>query len=189
MSVEERNFTQMLMDWNHGDTEALDALMPLIVDELRHVASKYLRGESAASTLQPTALINEVYLRLVDRKRVSWKDRAHFFSFAALTMRRILVEHARARKAAKRGSGQEFATLIEAPGADGSSHRVNVLDLDRALDKLAALDAQQARVVELRYFTGLTVNETAQAMGIGRASVTRYWALAKAYLYRELKRQ
>ncbi len=189
MSEDSRDVTQILIDWNHGDTEALDALMPQIVDELRRVSSMYLRGESDASVLQPTALINEVYLRLIDRKRVSWQDRAHFFAFAALTMRRILVEHARARNAAKRGRGEELATLIDTPGSDGSAKRVDVLDLDRALKKLARLDAKQARVVELRYFTGLTVTETAEAMGIARASVTRYWTLAKAYLYRELNRQ
>ncbi len=189
MSTESRDVTQMLIDWNHGDTGALDALMPQIVDELRAVAGRYLRGESDADVLQPTALINEVYLRLIDRKRVSWQDRAHFFAFAALTMRRILVEHARARNAVKRGSGEELATLIEAPSSDSSAKKVDILDLDRALEKLAALDEKQARVVELRYFTGMTVNETAEAMGIARASVTRYWTLAKAYLYRELKRQ
>lgn len=189
MSAGSRDVTQLLIDWNRGDAAALDALMPQIIDELRRVANKYLRSESAASTLQPTALINEVYLRMVDRKRVSWKDRAHFFSFAALTMRRVLVEHARARRAAKRGGGRDRVTLIDSPPSDPSSKKAEVLDLDRALDKLAALDRKQARVVELRYFTGLTVNETAEAMGISRASVTRYWTLAKAYLYRELERR
>lgn len=189
MSDDGEDVTQLLIDWNLGDSSALDALMPHIVDELRKVARKYLRGESDASTLQPTALVNEVYLRLIDRDKVSWKDRAHFFAFAALTMRRILVEHARARRAAKRGGGQELATLIDAPSSDPRSKKVDVLDLDTALEKLTSLDAKQARVVELRYFAGLTVNETAEAMGIARASVTRYWTLAKAYLYRELTRQ
>lgn len=179
----------MLGDWNQGDAKALDALMPLVVDELRKVASKYLGSEGSAWTLQPTALINEVYLRLHERKQVSWNDRSHFFAFAALTMRRVLVEHARARKTAKRGSGQEAATLIEVPASGGTQSTVDVLALDRALTNLAALDPKQARVVELRYFTGLTVNETAEAMGVSRASVTRYWTLAKAYLYRELNRR
>ena len=189
MSEQAVDVTQLLIDWNHGDAKALDALMPQIIGELRNVASHYLHGERNASTLQPTALINEVYLRLVDRRRVSWKDRAHFFAFAALTMRRILVEHARARRAAKRGGGEELATLIDSPSSESVTGKVDVLDLDRALEKLASLDAKQARVVELRYFTGLTVNETAEAMGIARASVTRYWTLAKAFLFRELERR
>ena len=188
MCEEREDVTQLLIDWNQGDSSALNSLMPLIVAELRKVARKYLRGERDASTLQPTALVNEVYLRLIDRDKVSWKDRAHFFAFAALTMRRILVEHARARRAAKRGGGQELATLIDSPASDLRNKKVDVLDLDIALEKLAALDAKQARVVELRYFAGLTVNETAEAMSIARASVTRYWTLAKAYLYRELSR-
>lgn len=189
MTAEPRDVTQLLIDWNHGDAGALDRLMPLIMEELQRTARKYLQGERDASTLQPTALINEVYLRLVDRRRVTWKDRAHFFAFAALTMRRILVEHARTRRAAKRGAGERAATFVDAPAADAGPSKVDILALDRALEKLAALDAKQARVVELRYFTGLTVNETAEAMGIARASVTRYWTLAKAYLYRELSKR
>lgn len=188
MDGKSRDVTQLLVDWNRGDAGALDVLMPMIIDELRQVARNYLRHESNASTLQPTALINEVYLRLIDVERVRWQDRAHFFAFAALTMRRILVEHARSRRAAKRGGGVAPATLIDAPSSDGGS-KVEILALDRSLERLAALNEKQARVVELRYFTGLTVDETAEVMGISRASVTRYWALAKAYLYRELSRQ
>jgi RNA polymerase sigma factor (TIGR02999 family) len=133
-------------------------------------------------------LVNEVYLRLIDRERVDWQDRAHFFAFAARTMRRVLVDHARGRKAAKRGSGEEPATLLDAPSSESGSDPVDVLALDLALEKLAALDEKQARIVELRYFAGLTVNETAEVTGIARASVTRCWALAKAFLYRELTR-
>ncbi len=188
MNGETRDVTQLLVDWNQGDGAALDMLMPMIIGELRQVARKYLRNESNASTLQPTALIHEVYLRLIDVERVRWQDRAHFFAFAALTMRRILVEHARARRAAKRGGGVTPDTLIDAPSSDAGS-KIEILALDRALEDLAALNEKQARVVELRYFTGLTVEETAEVMGISRASVTRYWALAKAYLFRELSRR
>ena len=180
--------TQLLLDWNAGDAAALDALMPRVVDELRRVARRFLSGESMGHTLQPTALVNEVYLRLIDRQRVSWQDRAHFFSFAARTMRRILVDHARAKGAAKRGGGEAMVTLIETPSTDGERDPVDVIALDAALERLAALDEKQARVVELRYFAGLTVNETAEVSGIPRATVTRYWALAKAFLYRELTR-
>ena len=182
------DLTQLLLDWNAGDPQALDALMPQVVDELRKFARGFLQKESTGHTLQPTALVNEVYLRLIDRRRVSWQDRAHFFAFAARTMRRVLVDHARARNAAKRGGGETLATLIEAPMGDGEADPVDLLALDKALEKLAVLDEKQARVVELRFFAGLTVNETAEVSGIPRASVTRYWALAKAFLFRELTR-
>lgn len=181
--------TQLLIDWNEGDEHALDALMPRVVDELRRVARGYLRGEGGSHTLQPTALVNEVYLRLIDRERVDWQDRAHFFAFAARTMRRILVDHARARRAAKRGHGEEPVTLLDTPVSEAGSDPVDILALDLALEKLAALDEKQARVVELRYFAGLTVNETAEVTGMARATVTRYWTLAKAFLYRELTRE
>lgn len=186
---EAHDVTQLLLDWNAGDTDALDALMPHVVGELRRVAGRFLRGEQAGHTLQPTALVNEVYLRLIDRRRVSWQDRAHFFGFAARTMRRILVDHARAKNAVKRGGEESVVTLVETPAARDGADPVDVIALDEALEKLAALDEKQARVVELRYFAGLTVNETAEVSGIPRASVTRYWALAKAFLYRELSRR
>lgn len=180
------DLTELLLDWNAGDAQALDVLMPRVVGELRKVAGRFLRGEQVGHTLQPTALVNEVYLRLIDRRRVSWQDRAHFFSFAARTMRRILVDHARAKAAAKRGGGEEAVTLIETPSTDSDRDPVDIMALDSALGRLAELDEKQARIVELRYFAGLTVNETAEVSGIPRATVTRYWALAKAFLYREL---
>jgi len=186
---EPRDVTQLLLDWNAGDAGALDALMPRVVGELRRVAGRFLRREQVGHTLQPTALVNEVYLRLIDRRRVSWQDRAHFFGFAARTMRRVLVDHARARSAAKRGGDEPPVTLVETPAAKEGADPVDVIALDEALHKLAALDEKQARVVELRFFAGLTVNETAEVSGIPRASVTRYWALAKAFLYRELSRR
>lgn len=178
------DLTQLLLDWNAGDARALDALMPQVVDELRKFARGYLRNESTGHTLQPTALVNELYIRLIDRKRVNWQGRAHFFAFAARTMRRVLVDHARARNALKRGSGETEVTLVDAPLSDADP--VDILALDAALEKLASLDEKQARVVELRFFAGLTVNETVEVSGIPRASVTRYWTLAKAFLYREL---
>lgn len=189
MMNDTRDVTQLLLDWNDGKAEALDELMPQVLDELRKVARKYLQGEKDTHTLQPTALVNEVYLKLIDRNRVNWQNRAHFFAFAARTMRRILVDHARARNAAKRGGGEDVVTLIDAPSSDPQAKRVDVIALDEALQKLGALDEKQAQVVELRYFAGLTVNETAAAMDIARASVTRYWTLAKAFLYRELTRE
>ncbi|MEM8962880.1 MAG: sigma-70 family RNA polymerase sigma factor [Acidobacteriota bacterium] len=178
--------TQLLRDWNRGDSGAIDEIMPQVIHELKRVASRYLKGEKDTQTLQPTALVNEVYIRLIDRQQVQWEDRAHFFAFAARTMRRILVDYARARGATKRGGEHDVITLIDAPSSDPEAKQLDIVALDTALDKLAKLNEKQARVVELRYFTGLTVDETAETMGIARASVTRHWTLAKAFLYREL---
>lgn len=178
--------TQLLLDWSEGDRHALDRLMPLVVDELRRLAAAYLRREQAGHTLQPTALVNEVYLRLVDRRRVSWQNRAQFFGFAARTMRRILVDHARARRAAKRGGGAETLALDAALGV-GDRAEVDLLALDDVLDRLAALDARQGRLVELRVFGGLTIAESAEALGVGEATVSRDWQSARAWLYRELR--
>lgn len=188
MSDETHEVTRLLRDWNRGDQKALEMLMPRVVSELRRVASGYLRRESTGHTLQPTALVNEVYLRLIDREKVEWQDRAHFFAFSARSMRRVLVDHARKRNAAKRGEGEAPVTLVETGVSQDGSDPVDLLALDIALEKLASLDEQQARIVELRYFAGLTVNETAEVTGLGRATVTRYWNLAKAFLHRELSR-
>lgn len=177
--------TALLLAWNRGDDAALDDLIPLVAGELRKLAHHYLGRERSDHTLQPTALVNEVYLRLVDRKQVSWRDRAHFFAFAATTIRRILVESARKKKSAKRGAGARPLTLTEAEGLTGRD-RVDVIDLDRALTALAALDQRQARLVELRYFGGLTIDETAEVLEVGPATVSRDWATAKAFLYRQL---
>lgn len=180
-----QDVTALLLAWNRGNASALDDLMPLVADELRKLADHYLRGERPNHTLQPTALVNEAYLRLVDRKRVSWRDRAHFFAFAATTMRRILVESARKKRSAKRDAGARLLTLTEAEAIAGRD-RVDVLHLDHALNALAALDERQARLVELRYFGGLTIDETAEVLEVGPATVSRDWATAKAFLYRQL---
>jgi RNA polymerase sigma factor (TIGR02999 family) len=177
--------TQILLEWTGGRGGALDDLMPHLVGELRRLAARELRRERGAHTLQPTALVHEVYLRLVGRRSVAWKNRAHFLGYAAQVIRRILVDHARAQRTAKRGDGAVRVTLV--PGhAVAPAPDVDLVALDRALDRLAALDARQAKVVELRFFGGLSVRETAAALAIGEATVVRDWASARAWLYREL---
>jgi len=177
--------TALLRQWSDGRQDALDRLLPEIYAELRKLASSYLRRERSDHTLQATALVNEAFLRLVDQRAVQWENRAHFFGIAAQMMRRILVDHARAHGAAKRGDGQAPLALDEALVAAPSSN-VDVLALDEGLTRLAALDPQQARVVALRFFGGLTMEETAVALRISPATVGREWALAKAWLYAEL---
>ena len=182
----EQDVTSLLLRWNAGNRETLDALVPLIADELRRLADSFLKRERRAVTLQPTALVSECYLRLVDRERVDWKNRAHFFAFAARTMRRILVDYARRRQAARRGGDEQPLTLetgilggTEAPGVD-------LLDLDAALERLARLDSRQSKIIELRFFGGLTVHETAAVLGISRITVQRDWASARAWLISRL---
>jgi len=177
--------TRLLQQWSVGRSAALDELLPAIYDELRRLATAYLRRERPDHTLQATALVHEAFLKLVDQRSVQWQNRAHFFGIAAQAMRRILVDHARAHVASKRGSGQRPLSLDEAvvvgPGID-----VDVLALDEALTRLAELDPQQARVVELRFFGGLTMDETAEVLHISPATVGREWTLAKAWLYAAL---
>lgn len=177
--------TRLLIEWNHGDEEALERLMPLVYDELRRVASRQLRHERPGHTLQPTALVHEAYLKLVDQRRVRWQNRAHFFGVASRVIRRIIVDHARRRHAAKRGGGMQ--TVWPAVAPTGAEHNVDVLALDAALGRLSCLDPQQARVVELRFFGGLSVEETAEVLGISTGTVKRYWRTAKAWLYREVQ--
>lgn len=186
-TVPARDVTDLLLRWNSGHKEALDDLMPLVSGELRRLAQAYLRDESRARTLQPTALVNELYLRLIDRRRVRWENRAHFFGFAATTMRRILVDHARAVQSAKRGGGTRPVSMEAALGL-AVHEDVDVLRLDEALKTLAELDPRQARLVELRFFVGLSIEETAEVLGIGRATVGRDWVTAKAWLHRELSK-
>lgn len=180
--------TELLRQWGEGRVEALDRLLPLIHAELRRLAASYMRRERPDHTLQPTALVNEAFLKLVDQKAVRWQNRAHFMGIAAQAMRRILVDHARARTSGKRGAGERPVPLDDAivfadmPNAD-------VLALDEALTRLAAFDPQQSRVVELRFFGGLTMEETAEALHISPATVGREWTLAKAWLYAELQRE
>lgn len=168
-----------------SDKEALDKLMPAVYDELRRQAARYLRREHAGHTLQTTALIHEAYVRLVDQRNVQWQNRAQFFGMAAQMMRRILVDHARTKKRVKRGGSGIKVSLADAT-IPVNERDLDVVALDEALDRLAAIDEQQSRVVELRFFSGLTVEETAKVMHISPATVKRDWSMAKAWLHREL---
>lgn len=179
-----KDVTQLLHDWSNGDKEALDRLLPLVYDELRRVAARYLGRERPGHTLQPTALVHEAYIRLLGESQVSWQGRAHFFGAAARLMRRILVDHARERNAAKRGHGLKV-TLNEAL-APSASPDLDLVALDRALEELSALDAEQARIVELRFFGGLSVEETAEVLSVSPATVKRHWVSAKAWLRRAM---
>ena len=182
--------TQMLLQWSNGDREALDQLLPIVYNELRRLAQHYLQHERPDHTLQATALVHEAYLRLINQKDVRWQNRAHFFAVAAQMMRRILVSSARQRHAVKRGSGGPKMSIDELEEAVSlSSERdASLLALDEALGKLAELDPQQSRITELRYFGGLTVEETAEVLEISPATVKREWAMAKAWLHREVSR-
>ncbi len=178
--------TRLLHDWSDGDTEALAKLMPLVCEELREMAGRYMRREVPGHTLQPTALVNEVYLRLQGRRKVNWKNRAHFFALAAHTMRRILVDHARSHQTAKRGDGLQPIPLDET-GDIPMPESFDVIALDDALKTLTEMDPRQARIVELRFFVGLNVEETAAVLEISAATVKREWKIAKLWLYREIK--
>lgn len=179
------NISHLLNEWNAGDPQALDRLTPLVYEELRHQAARYLRRERPGHTLQTTALIHEAYLRLIDAKDVNWQSRSHFFAVAANVMRRILVEHARRRDADKRGGSQVRVQFDEALAVADETD-VDLLAMDEALDRLAAIDPQQARVVELRFFSGLSVEETAAALGVSPKTVKRDWSVARAWLRREI---
>jgi RNA polymerase sigma factor (TIGR02999 family) len=177
--------TELLLSWRQGDAEALDRLVPVVYDELRRVARRHLRREQPGHALQATALVHEVYLRLVDVERLTLKNRTHFFAVAAKLMRQILVDHARRQHAGKRGGGATMVSLADvSPAAQPPS--VDVLALDQALEALSAIDARQCGVVELRFFGGLDIDEAAEALGISPATVEREWAFAKAWLYRRL---
>jgi len=169
-----------------GDQPSLDTLLPLVYDELRRLAAAYLRRERPGQTLQPTALVHEAYLRLLKDRPDRWQNRAHFCAIAAHSMRQILIERARARDAQKRGGGGAKVTLDEGMMA-GAPRPIDFLALDDALERLAALDAEQARIVELRFFGGLSVEETAEALGSSPATIKRRWTLARAWLARELE--
>lgn len=180
-----QNVTQLLISWGSGDKEALDKLLPVVYDELRKQAARYLRRERVGHTLQTTALIHEAYLRLVDQKNVHWQNRAQFFGLAAQLMRRILVDHARTKKRAKRG-GSDIRVSLTGAKVLAKSKDLDVVALDEALDRLAQIDEQQSKIVELRFFSGLTVEETAEVLSISPATVKRDWSMAKAWLHREL---
>ncbi len=188
-----RDVTALLRAWSQGEQGALDELLPLVYGELRRLAARYLRTQRPGHTLQTTALVHEAYLRLVGPvgAGADWQGRAHFFGVAARAMRSILVDHARARQAAKRGGGVRALTLGAADAAGARADRaaeseVDVVALDDALARLADMDARQARVVELRYFAGLSIEETALALGISHATVEREWRTARLWLRREL---
>ena len=177
--------TRLLVQWADGDRQAMEELLPLVYDELRRLAKSYLQRENPGHTLQSTALVHEAYIRLVDQD-VSWQSRAHFFGIAAQMMRRILVDHARAKNAAKRGDGACKVTLDEALVAS-ADRDVNVLALDGALTKLAQIDKQQSQIIELRFFGGLSIEDTSEILKISPATVKRDWAMAKAWLHREMQ--
>lgn len=181
-----QDFTQLLNDWRNGDKCALDQMTPVLYDELRRIARHFLAAERPDHTLQPTALVHEAYMRLVDQHSVDWKNRAHFLGVAASMMRRILINHARSQKAAKREGYTQAIALEDALGVFANPE-VDLLELNTALQQLAELDPQQGRVVELRYFGGLTIEETAEAMGISPATVKREWGTARLWLMRQIE--
>jgi RNA polymerase sigma factor (TIGR02999 family) len=177
--------TQLLIDWSNGDQSALDKLMPLIDEELRRLAHRYMSRERAGHTLQTTALVNEAFLRLVNRKNLQWQNRAHFFGLAAQVMRTILVDHARSHASAKRGGGTRNLELDEAMVVS-QQKASEVIALDEALKQLALIDPRQSRIVELRFFGGLTVEESAEVLNVSPVTIKREWSTAKAWLYHEL---
>ncbi len=180
-----QQITHLLLAWGQGDQAALEALMPLVYDELRKVAARHLRGQREGHTLQTTALVNEAYLRLIDASQVQWQNRAHFFAVAANFMRRILVDFARSRNYQKRGGGAQPVELDEAMIL-APEHSADLLALDEALTRLQALNERQAQVVELRYFGGLSEEETAEALKVSVRTVRRDWNFARVWLHREL---
>jgi RNA polymerase sigma factor (TIGR02999 family) len=179
--------TELLRAWSDGDIAARDQLIPIVYQELRRRAAAYLRRERPDHTLEPTALVHEVYLRLIDQKRAGWQNRAQFFGVASQMMRRILVDRARAHRMAKRSGRWSRVTLEDAIAVTQSAD-VDVLDLDSALTRLAAFDARKSQIAELRFFTGLSLEETGQALGVSRATVERDWQAARAWLFKELSK-
>ena len=188
MDATQRQITARLIAWNSGDTGARDDVIEAVYQELRRMADRYLRFESPGHTLQPTALVHEAYLRLIDQTKVSWQNRAHFFGVAAQMMRRILVDHARTKQRDKRGGPARKLSLDEA--MDVSKERAaDLVALDSALESLTEIDARKSRVVELRFFGGLSVEETAEVLAVSPQTIMRDWKLAKAWLYQELKKE
>jgi len=187
MATDGHTVTEMLAEWSDsGNREALDKLMPIVYDELHRQAARYLRHEREGHTLQTTALVHEAYVRLIGQAEVRWQNRAHFFGIAAEMMRRILVDYARKRQALKRGGDALKLTLNEALDSS-SEQKLDLISVDEALTKLAGMDKQQARVVELRFFGGLNVDETAEVLSISPRTVKRDWKVAKAFIRRELR--
>ncbi len=182
-----KDVTQLLVDWSQGDEKALEELLPLVYDELHRLAEHYMSRERSDHTLQPTALVNEVYLRLVDQTRVEWRNRAHFIGVAAQLMRRVTVKHAQRHRAAKRGGGSPVVPFDEAVVPAAASEE-DVIALDEALERLQELDPRQSRIVEMRFFGGLTGKEMAEVLGVSQATIDREWRMARAWLRRELER-
>jgi RNA polymerase sigma factor (TIGR02999 family) len=182
----EGEVTRLLEQINQGDRDAMDRLLPLVYEELRRLANRYFRSERSDHTLQPTALVHEAWLRLVGQKEAHWQNHLHFIAVAATTMRHILVDYARSHAAEQHGGHLRKIELNEAIAAAPGSRQMEILAVDDALRRLEALDAQQARVVELRFFGGLSIEETAEAMKLSRATVNRYWNFARAWLLREM---
>ena len=183
----EDGITQLLARWSDGDKTALDKLMPMVYSELRRLASNYLRRERRDHTLQPTALVNEAYLKLIDQKTAKWQNRAQFYGIAAQLMRRILVDHARQHKAAKRGGSEQQRLSITSAGRLVAKPELDVMALHEALEELATIDPQQERIVELKFFGGLSIEETAEVLGVGHATVERDWKMARAWLRGKLE--
>jgi RNA polymerase sigma factor (TIGR02999 family) len=180
------NITQMLIDLTDGNAEVVNQILPHIYDELRRLASSYLRRERSDHTLQPTALVHEAYMKLIDQKKVRWQNRAHFFGIAAQVMRRILLDHARKHNAEKRGGEAEKMPIEEEILVVSHAKSAELIALDDALESLASLDEQKAKIVELRYFGGLSIEETAEVLGVSVPTINRQWRIAKAWLYSQI---
>jgi RNA polymerase sigma factor (TIGR02999 family) len=188
MSKEPQEITQMLLELTDGNEEVVNQILPHIYDELRRLASSYLRRERSNHTLQPTALVHEAYMKLIDQTRVKWQNRAHFFGIAAQVMRRILMDHARKHTAEKRGGDAEVLPIEEEILIVSHDKSAELIALDDALKQLAEMDERKAKIVELRYFGGLSIEETAEVIGVSVPTVNREWRMAKAWLYSELAR-
>jgi RNA polymerase sigma factor (TIGR02999 family) len=186
-TLSQRQVTQLLLDWSEGDQEALNRLIPLVHQELKRLARHYMRRERAGHTLQTSALVNEAYIQLIDYKRVQWKDRAHFLAVAAQVMRRILIDYARNRQSLKRGAGARKVSLDEAATL-ADERAAEMIALDEALTSLAELDPRKSQIVELRYFGGLEIEETAHVINVSPATVKREWAAARLWLHREINK-
>ena len=187
-TLSETGVTELLVHWSRGDQEALNKLIPLVYDELHKLARRHLRRERSDHTLQTTALVHEAYLKLIDQREANWENRVQFFAVAAQLMRRILVDYARRHRASKRG-GDVYKLSLDEALVPFEEKDAELLVLDEALDRLATIDLQQSRVVELRVFAGLTLEETAQALNISPRTVRREWSMAKAWLHRQMKNQ
>ena len=181
-----QDLTQLLIKWRDGDRSALDEMTPVLYEELRKLARYFLKSERGDHTLQPTALVHEAYLRLIDQRSVDWRNRAHFLGVAATMMRRILLNHAQAHNAAKRAGGAEMVSLVDAFGVF-TDPRVDLIHLNHTLDRLTELDPQQGRVVELRYFGGLSIEETAEVLSVSPATVKRDWSTARLWLLQQME--